>query len=224
MKILDLFCGAGGAAMGLHRVFPDAEITGVDIKIQPRYPFKFIQHDAVTFTLQDFDFIWASPPCQAYSMSTFQWRAKGRKYPNLINTIREQLVRASVPYVIENVIGAPLVDPVMLCGAMFGLKVYRHRLFESSFLLTAPEHVPHTVKQAKVGRPPQEGEFCNPVGHFPNLKYHQEAMGIHWATKAELAQAIPPAYSEYVAKKLIEFHMNKGLNTELLAQPLNPLT
>lgn len=203
MKILDLFCGAGGAAIGLYQAWPTAEIIGVDIKPQPRYPFRFIQADvlALTFNFSIFDLIWASPPCQAYSASTQEWRHKGREYVDLVPASRKLLKESRVPYVIENVVGAPLVSPTMLCGAMFSLKVYRHRLFETSFTLRSPPHEPHKIAQTKVGRPPREGEFCNPVGHFPNLKYHQEAMGISWMNKTELAQAIPPAYSEWVAKQ-----------------------
>lgn len=203
-RILDLFCGAGGAAMGLHQAWPEAEIIGVDMLPQPRYPFNFIQCDAFQLTLSwsTFDFIWASPPCQLYSASTREWRAKGREYPDLIARVREQLP-VGIPSVIENVVGAPLINPIMLCGSMFGLKVYRHRLFETSVRIDAPLHPVHTIKQAKVGRPPRDGEFCNPVGHFPNLAYHRSAMGVDWMNKKELSQAIPPAYSEFIGRQLI---------------------
>src|SRR5258708_28352590 len=129
MKVLDLFCGAGGAAMGLPRAWPDAEILGVDIVPQPRYPFKFVQADAMTFPLEGYDFIWASPPCQAFSKTR---RITGKEYPDLIDPIRQRFP-TRIPYVIENVTGAPLFAPVMLCGTMFGLKVIRHRNFETNF-------------------------------------------------------------------------------------------
>lgn len=192
--------------MGLHRAFPDAEIFGVDLSNQPRYPFKFIKANVfeLTWNWSMFDFIWASPPCQAYSASTHEWRQKGREYVDLITLSRNLLKELQVPYVIENVVGAPLLSPIMLCGAMFNLKVYRHRLFEASFQIKPPPHNPHKVKQAKVGRPPKNGEYCNPVGHFPNLTYHQEAMGISWMKKVELAQAVPPAYSEWIAREFIK--------------------
>lgn len=121
MRVLDLFCGAGGAAMGLHRMWPDAEIIGVDIKPQPRYPFTFILTDAMTFSLNGYDFIWASPPCQGYSWTSHIYHCQQRPYPKLIEDMRRQLSNAGVSYVIENVPGAPLISPLLLCGTMFGL-------------------------------------------------------------------------------------------------------
>src|SRR3990167_2619727 len=129
MRVLDLFCGAGGAAMGLHWAWPNAEPVGVDIKPQPRYPFTFVQADAVTYPLEGFDFIWASPPCQAYSA------LKGlttTEYPMLVDAIRDRLEASGKPWIIENVVGANLRNPVQLCGSMFGLGVWRHRRFEMS--------------------------------------------------------------------------------------------
>src|SRR5512135_844069 len=105
--------------MGLHRALPDAEIVGVDIKPQPRYPFTFVQADAMTFPLEGYDFIWASPPCQAHTALRKMWNSK--PHADLIPQTRERLVAAGIPYVIENVPGAPLSNPIRLCGTAFGL-------------------------------------------------------------------------------------------------------
>jgi len=196
MKVLDLFCGAGGAAMGLHRAWPDAEIVGVDIKPQPRYPFKFVQADAMTYPLEGFDFIWASPMCQHHSWAARRWK---KEWPNQIPAIRERLRAAGTPYVIENVVGAPLLDPTRLCGMMFALKVIRHRLFECSFAINTPHHPSCSGKIAS-------GEAYTVAGHGAESKSYRhqdwaDAMGIDWMTKLELTQAIPPAYSEYIARQ-----------------------
>jgi hypothetical protein len=125
-RALDLFCGAGGASMGLHRA--GFEVVGVDACPQPEYPFAFVQADALTFPLDGFAFVWASPPCQAFT--AYKRRTDHvRPRRNLIPAVRARLAAAGVPYVIENVVGAPLRVPVMLCGSMFGLDVQRHRLF-----------------------------------------------------------------------------------------------
>lgn len=139
LKALDLFCGAGGASMGLHRAGFD--VTGVDIRPQPRYPFAFHQADALAFPLEGFDFIWASPPCQAFTALRHMPTAK--EHPNLIPETRARLIGVGASYCIENVPGAPLGDAghlIMLCGTMFGLQtadgraeLRRHRLFEASF-------------------------------------------------------------------------------------------
>jgi DNA (cytosine-5)-methyltransferase 1 len=202
-KVLDLFCGAGGAAMGLHRAWSDAEIVGVDIHPQPRYPFTFVQADALRppFDLKEFDFIWASPPCQNYSLAASEWRKRGYVYPDLVEPVREMLKASGMPYVIENVERAPLNNPVLLCGSMFGLKTYRHRLFESNQVIGFQLCQPH-VKQVKMGRPHKEGDMISIAGHFPGLAYAKKAMGIDWMNKAELAEAIPPAYSEYIARQI----------------------
>ena len=139
MKALDLFCKAGGASKGLADAGFD--VTGVDIEPQKRYPYEFIQADVITLTLdflQSFDFIWASPPCQRYSTMTKRW-GKQNDHPDLVEPTRRLLKESGVPFVIENVVGAPLIDPVTLCGSMFNLQtkfgsqLRRHRLFEASF-------------------------------------------------------------------------------------------
>lgn len=204
MKILDLFCGAGGAAMGLHRVFPNAEIFGVDIKPQ-RYPFKFINADvfALTWNWSMFDFIWASPPCQRYTQMLNHGMTDRGNHPDLIEPTRKRLRESGVPFTIENVAGAPLRNAVMLCGAMFGLRVIRHRFFEASFALELPSHPRHDPRGAI-------RFLCDvPTGYYWRVYGHEvgttaqwrDAMGINWMNKSQLAQAIPPAYSEWIAKQ-----------------------
>ena len=149
-RCLDLFCGAGGASMGLHRAGFD--VIGVDIKPQPRYPFKFIQADAMTFLLDGYDFIWASPPCQAYSiMRNLPW-LRDKEYPRLIRPVRVRLEASGIPYCIENVMGA-IHDGMVadwLCGTMFGLPFYRHRLMETNWFWIRPPHPAHAVKAQSV--------------------------------------------------------------------------
>jgi DNA (cytosine-5)-methyltransferase 1 len=202
MRILDLFCGAGGAAMGLHRQWRDAEIVGVDIKLQKRYPFRFIQEDAMTYNLAGFDFIWASPPCQCFTAlkSVFD----SSKYEDLVDPIRQRLLRSGSPFVIENVVGAPLRKDLMLCANAFGLRSYRHRIFEASFPLVQIEHPKHIVRvnQRKKNRRGHwdAGGFVTVVGDIGSY-VGPEAMGIDWMTGHELSQAIPPAYSQYIAQQ-----------------------
>ena len=136
MKALDLYCGAGGASMGLHRA--GFSVSGVNIEAQPRYPFAFTKGDALEADLSAVDFVWASPPCQAYtrmSRGLLQSQGRARAHRHLIEATREKLIRWGGPYIIENVPGAPLRNPVMLCGSAFGLRVQRHRLFESNVML-----------------------------------------------------------------------------------------
>jgi DNA (cytosine-5)-methyltransferase 1 len=197
MIALDLFCGAGGASKGLH----DAgfEVVGVDIKPQSNYPFAFVQADALTFDLRGFDFIWASPPCQAFTLAQ---RIQKRSHPDLIAPIRKRLVKTGRPYVIENVVGAPLVNPILLCGSMFkGLRVYRHRLFESNFAARAPRKCAHAYRVAKMGRPPKPDEFMHVVGNFSGAEQARRAMQIDWMSRDELRESIPPVYAEYLARE-----------------------
>jgi len=211
VRLLDLFCGAGGAAMGYHRAGFD-RIVGVDIKPQPRYPFTFVQADALSllrrlavdpeYLGQRFDAIHASPPCQKYSWSAKRWTDIERV--DLVPETRAALQRLGLPYVIENVIGAPLIRPVTLCGLMFGLGVLRHRLFESDGVLFAPVHPQHT---GSVGA----GDYVTVAGHGGNnAKGHggrarkQAAMGIDWMNDAELNQAIPPDYTAFIGRQLVQ--------------------
>lgn len=181
--------------MGLHR--SGFEVVGVDIEPQPHFPFEFHQADALTFPLDGFDFIWASPPCQAHSLCQ---RILDRDHPDLIEATRARLTAAGAPWCIENVPGAPLINPIELCGAMFGLRTYRHRLFECSFPVTAPAHPPHAAKTTKMGRPPKPGEFIHVVGNFSGVKEAREAMEIDWMPRDRMREAIPPAYSEHIAR------------------------
>jgi DNA (cytosine-5)-methyltransferase 1 len=193
---LDLFCGAGGAGMGYW--LAGFDVVGVDIEPQRRYPFRFIQADALTFPVSGFDLIHASPICKSYSATAV---LNGASHPRQVEAVRERVAGSGVPYVIENVPGAPLRSPVMLCGAMFpGLRVYRHRLFEASFRIRVPPEPEHRWPLAKMGRPVRPGEFMQPVGHFSDVSAARAAMQIPWMVRDELAQAIPPAYTLHVGR------------------------
>lgn len=204
-RLLDLFCKAGGAGAGYHRAGFD--VVGVDIEPQPNYPFEFHQGNALdVWWLPDgitggFDAIHASPPCQRYMTGGLVDRAK---HPDLIGPTRELLKRTGLPYVIENVPGAPLRHDIMLCGSMFGLDVRRHRYFESNRPLdpwTPPcDHSRRVV--GVYGHP--HGEAGASPGMLPsNLDTWSRAMGIDWMTAPELAAAIPPAYAEFVGARLL---------------------
>jgi DNA (cytosine-5)-methyltransferase 1 len=204
VRLLDLFCGAGGAGMGYHSA--GFEVVGVDIEPQPGYPFEFHRADALTFPLEGFDVIHASPPCQFAT-------AYGRRYdhvrpsPNLIAAIRDRLVGTGLLYVIENVptARAHLIDPVELCGSSFGLDVRRHRLFESNRSLTAPvcDHGWQTPRFAPAtNRVNLRSTVEVGVWRIP-LDVQQRAMGIDWMSRSELSQAIPPAYTEHLGRQLI---------------------
>jgi DNA (cytosine-5)-methyltransferase 1 len=220
-RLLDLFCGAGGAAVGYHRAGFD--VVGVDIKPQPNYPFKFIQADAVQFlhnmelfkltgygsALHDarrFDAIHASPPCQSFTAYRRKGHGVGDGYPNHIVTTRMLLQQVGLPYVIENVPGAPLHDPIVLCGSSFGLDVRRHRLFESNAQLVAKpcDHswqtprFPPATNRTNLRRTVEVGVWRIP------LAVQQEAMSVDWMTLPELSEAIPPAYTEWIGRQLID--------------------
>lgn len=212
--LLDLFCKAGGAAMGYHRA--GFEVVGVDIEAQPRYPFEFVQADAMTFPMDGFDAIHASPPCQGYSsISRVHGVIDG--HPRLIEPVRERLRRTGKLYVIENVPGAPLITPAVLCGSALGMgavchdgtyrQLRRHRLFESDVLILASscQHDGEPIGVYGHGG----GQF-NTVwngghnrGWMGSQSERQEAMGIDWMAGNELSQAIPPAYTEYIGRQLI---------------------
>lgn len=217
MKLLDLFCGAGGADYGYS--LAGFDVTGVDLKPQPHYPFEFIQGDALTYLRRhggEYDVIHASPPCQAYTR--LQAIAKNTSHPRLIGPTRRLLIDSGKPWVIENVEDAfrELWQPVRLCGSSFGLRVRRHRLFETSFVLTAPpcDHrwqdespiYPARVSKSR-GTVRMTGVISVHGGNqtllADELTTVREAMGIGWMTKSELNQAIPPAYTRYVGENLM---------------------
>jgi DNA (cytosine-5)-methyltransferase 1 len=192
-KLLDLYCCQGGAAKG-YAASGLFDVVGVDIEPQPRYPFDFIQADALDYLAQhgrDYDFIHASPPCQKYTRAR---KLQGNEHHDFIPDTRNLIQLTGKPFVIENVPGAPLRNPVELCGTMFGLKTYRHRLFESNFLIKTPAHIDHEEPSVKMGRPVKEGQFVHIVGHFSGVPLAREIMGMPWANQYGLAQAIPPAY------------------------------
>jgi len=201
MKLLDLFCCAGGAGEGYR--LAGFDVTGVDIEPQPKNPHRFVLADAIQYLEEhghEYDAVHASPPCQAYTKATKQWRKEGRVYADLISKTRDALRKLGKPYVIENVPGAPLESPVLLNGSVFGIRVHRPRYFETSFDLEQPE-VPQ-MKPVKMGRPIKEGDVVQPVGHFSGVGYAQKEMGLPWMGQKELAQAIPPIYTQHIGERL----------------------
>jgi DNA (cytosine-5)-methyltransferase 1 len=210
-RLLDLFCGAGGAGMGYHRAGFD--VTGVDIKPMPRYPFTFIHGDALEYLTahgHEYDVIHASPPCQGYSRLSAMRPELKTKYPMLVGAVRDLLVATGRPFVIENVPGAPLLNPTLLCGLMFGLKLYRHRLFETGgFDIELRMHPAHHRNVIAVGRRSTDPEDIMTVaGHMSSIGQCKTAMGIDWMTRDELAEAIPPAYTEFIGAQLM-MHMER---------------
>jgi DNA (cytosine-5)-methyltransferase 1 len=209
-RLLDLFCCAGGAAKGYQRA--GFEVVGVDIKPQPRYVGdRFLQRDAMIYGslhAGEFDAIHASPPCQAHS--DLQKQSK-RYYEDFIEPTRAVCRQSGLPYIIENVEGAPLIDPIVLCGTMFpGLRVIRHRLFESNLPLVAPEHGAHPLvfthdkRKAHYGKLDQNTSFVQVTGGGNcSIANARAAMGIDWMTKHELNEALPPAYTEYLGRQLM---------------------
>lgn len=207
-KLLDLFCCAGGAGMGYHRAGFD--VVGVDIVPRPRYPFEFVQADVMTLDpdwIASFDAIHASPPCQAHSALKSMHNAK--VHPDLVAPTRALLIASGLPWIMENVVGAPLENPIMLCGTMFGLgtgdaELRRHRLFEMSHPLALTPQCTHR-KLRVIGVYGGHGRDRRRVHNTQDFSVAQraEAMGIDWMTGAELSQAIPPAYTEWLGRQLI---------------------
>jgi len=225
IRVLDLFCGAGGAAMGYN--LAGAEVVGVDIKYQKNFPFEFHQADALSYRLDGFDLLHASPPCQAHSCIS---HVSGRQehHVDRIDETRSLLEASGKPWIMENVVGAPLRNPFMLCGTMFGLQtttgaeLRRHRLFESNWFIGLQPHCQHgyTVvgvygghahdrkRKAKVitvtGSTPQQNVIKNRSRLTFPVTEAKIAMGIDWMTMNELSQAIPPAYSQFLCERFLK--------------------
>ena len=203
--LLDLFCGAGGAAMGYHRAGFD--VIGVDIKPQPRYPFRFVQADAMTYPLDGFDAIHASPPCQDHSVMSGQQGKHGTGW--MLAAMRERLLAQPAPWVIENVPGAPMRADFLLCGEMFGLRTLRHRRFEvdpriAAMLAVAPhpKHRRRSVTRARIASL-AAGLNVTVTGNVGST-VGPATMGIDWMHGTELSQAIPPAYTTYIGRQLLD--------------------
>lgn len=217
-RLLDLFCCEGGAGAGYARA--GFEVVGVDITPQPRYPFEFHQADAIEYVLQhghEYDVIHASPPCQAYSVTK---HSHSIEHPDLLAPTREALIAVGRPYIIENVPGAPLLDPVMLCASMFGLRAMdtdgtelalrRHRLFETSFPVPlAPSPCAHdsTPVGGSYGggrhKRPEDRDKSRRGGYTPATEVRAALIGTDWMTRHGLAQAIPPAYTEWLGHQAL---------------------
>ena len=213
-RLLDLFCGAGGAAMGYYRAGFD--VMGVDIVPQPRYPFTFVQGDALEYLAKhghEYDAIHASPPCQRYSAMT----ADPERHPDLIAPVRELLAATAGPWVIENVPQSPMIDPTQLCGSSFALGVRRHRNFEASVPLAGRpcRHREQGTPVGVYGQHPDRRAYLRPSGTSRGAKAvslydGQRAMGIDWMTWPELAESIPPAYTEYIGAQLLMLNRARG--------------
>jgi len=215
-RLLDLFCGTGGAAVGYARA--GFEVVGVDLVAQPHYPFEFIQepYEAALFDLMNnwpegtFDAIHASPPCQGYTqfsnLNAERWGNRV-EHPMLIEPVRELLDATGLPYVIENVQGAPLRKDLMLCGSMFGLRVRRHRIFETNWSVGGAPPCHHQDDSIAIygkmdGRRVWTRKNGTELRAARTIGQASEAMGIDWMTWDEIKEAISPAYTEYVGIRL----------------------
>jgi len=213
MKALDLFCKAGGASYGY--ALAGFEITGIDNRKQKRYPFNFILGDALDYLqdmdyLRSFDLIVASPPCQTHSRTQHLRDAQGHTTTklDLIPETRAALIASGVPYIIENVPGAPLINPVIVCGSAFGLKVRRHRLFESNLELKGticnhkeqgkPIGVYGAMNDTAQGMDNTTGKYVIGGSTAKTIEEARGAMGIEWMIWGELVEAIPPAYTKHL--------------------------
>jgi DNA (cytosine-5)-methyltransferase 1 len=222
-RLLDLFCGAGGCTKGYQEA--GFYVVGVDMNPQPNYcGDEFLRADAVgiasgiAWSIQNgrepqngligsFAAIHASPPCQAHTSMRHFGKGAGEGAPELIAPTRELLIATGLPYVIENVVGAPLLNPYRLCGSSFGLGVWRHRLFETNFPMMVPtcQHYATPKPIAVYGDHPQtSGEKgTHRVRRARSLGEGQAAMGIDWMPWKELTQAIPPAMTEHIGSYLL---------------------
>jgi DNA (cytosine-5)-methyltransferase 1 len=197
MIALDLFCGAGGASMGLHRAGFD--VVGVDIAPMPEYPFAFVRGDAARppVRLEAFDLIWASPPCQCFSVAARRWKNAGKEYPDMVAATRAMLEASGIPFVLENVRGAPLRQDLVLTGGTCGKNLKRDRIFEVHRF---------RAEQPKLRKPREP--LCTVAGHGGNSRTYKlddwkDAMDINWMGRDRLTQAIPPYYSEYIAREFL---------------------
>jgi DNA (cytosine-5)-methyltransferase 1 len=207
--LLDLYCCAGGAAKGYH----DAgfEVVGVDKDPQPNYPYTFHQADALEYlrsaSVNFFDAIHASPPCQAFTVYGNNKAHVKADHPNLVPATRELLRASGLPYVIENVPGAPLLNPIQLCGTSFPpLEIRRHRIFESNMpLLSVPCNHGRLTERKYPGSSnrPNGRTVCNIGEYRVPLALQKKAIGIDWMTLAEISQAVPPAFTEHIGLQLI---------------------
>lgn len=207
-RLLDLFCGGGGAAKGYQRA--GFYVVGVDIKPQPHYcGDEFHQADAMTYPLDGFDAIHASPPCQKFSRLTRGLKKGETKELDLIADVRKLLKATCNPYVIENVQGSPL-DANFLCGSSFGLELWRHRYFETVPMMLFPMCRHDLVKEPW-------GVFSRGGGGWITQKRiargnkAKEVMAMPWATQQEIGQAVPPAYTEFIGKQLMEILVSRSL-------------
>lgn len=206
--VLDCYSGGGGAAMGYYRA--GFNVLGIDSRPQRRYPFRFVQADALealaTWDLRRFSAIHASPPCQKFSHSHNQWL--GRDHPDLVEPTRELLVKSGLPWVMENVVRAPIRADIILCGTMFGLncgqwELRRHRKFETSGLFLLTPQCQHGLGGRKMLQVyGNAGTNREPKGPKANAAQARELMGISWLSYREMAQAIPPAYTKYIGLEL----------------------
>jgi len=220
MRLLDLFCGAGGASMGYSMAGFD--ITGVDIKPQTRYPFEFVQADALEYLVahgKEFDIIHASPPCQAYSRIRKLVEAcyGKRDYPELIEPTRKMLIETKLPYVIENVPRAPIRPDIKLNGLMFGLRVLRERWFETNWFINClqpplPKKPRHKVTNSFNGISGFDhgADYISVCGNNFIVADARIAMGINWMTRNEIKEAIPPAYTKWIGDQIIQWMIRKG--------------
>jgi DNA (cytosine-5)-methyltransferase 1 len=219
IRVLDGCCGAGGAAVGYHQAFTEAgydiDITGVDVHPQKNYPFRFWQGDIIEHLMRhgrEYDFIHVSPPCQDYTIASKIYRNKGKDYGTawLLPAVYEILQRTSVPWVIENVVGAPMHAPVRLCGSMFGLNVVRHRLFDSSHMLYPKGQCLHTGTEITVTGHGTPSWNRIKYGKNNSAADSRAAMGIDWMNRAELSQAIPPAYTRWLGRQITHVLAQEG--------------
>ena len=221
-RLLDLFCGAGGASMGYAEAGFD--VTGIDVKHGKRYPYTYIRGDVRDYLnvefLSQFDVIAASPPCQTFSATKHLRNAQGKSTSkvNMIPEVREALIASGKPYVIENVPNAPLINPIQLCGSAFGLKVRRHRLFESNVALTG-SWCDHKAQGKPVGIYGSMRDEIPNGGHTAKtMDEANEAMGITHMIWGELVESIPPAYTRYIGMQICDALHSP--HNEILIQPM----